>query len=160
MTYEEALQTIPLGRYRHFKGKDYELIGIARHSETEEPMAVYRPLYGEGALWVRPAAMWNETVTRDGRSCRRFCLLERIERVERYEALFERAAADRDPEALSLLDAYFRSGQWLEDYEADERGELPPDLKRGVLSQDALYDLLTEGNIGEGNIGDGSLCCL
>ena len=45
MTYEEAIQTIPCGRYRHFKGKPYEVIGIARHSETEEPMVVYRALY-------------------------------------------------------------------------------------------------------------------
>ncbi len=144
MTYEEAVQTILPGRYRHFKGKDYELIGIARHSETEEPMAVYRTLYGDGGLWVRPAAMWNEYVTRDGRRFRRFCPIERIERVERYERLFERAAADRNPEALGLLEDYLRSGQWLQDYEADERGELPPGLKRGVLAQDALYDLLEE----------------
>ena len=50
------------GKYRHFKGGEYELIGIARHSETLEPMVVYRALYGEGGLWVRPAAMWNEVV--------------------------------------------------------------------------------------------------
>ena len=62
MEYEE----IPLGRYRHFKGKEYEVIGIAAHSETMEPMVVYRALYGEMGLWVRPAAMWNETVERDG----------------------------------------------------------------------------------------------
>ena len=54
------------GKYRHFKGNEYELIGIAKHSETLEPMVVYRPLYGEGGLWVRPAAMWNEPVERDG----------------------------------------------------------------------------------------------
>ena len=53
------------GKYRHFKGNEYELIGIAKHSETLEPMVVYRPLYGEGSLWVRPAAMWNEQVDRD-----------------------------------------------------------------------------------------------
>ena len=54
------------GKYRHFKGKEYRLIGIARHSETLEPMVVYQPLYGEGGLWLRPAAMWSETVERDG----------------------------------------------------------------------------------------------
>ena len=54
------------GKYRHFKGNEYELIGIARHSETMEPMVVYRALYGERGLWVRPAAMWSETVERDG----------------------------------------------------------------------------------------------
>lgn len=50
------------GKYRHFKGGEYELIGIAKHSETLEPMVVYRALYGEGGLWVRPAAMWTEIV--------------------------------------------------------------------------------------------------
>ena len=50
------------GIYRHFKGNRYEVIGMANHSETMEPMVVYRALYGEGGLWVRPAAMWNEIV--------------------------------------------------------------------------------------------------
>ena len=72
MTYEEAKQTIPLGRYRHFKGNEYEVIGIARHSETEEPMVVYKALYGEGGLWTRPATMWNESVERDGNTYTRF----------------------------------------------------------------------------------------
>ena len=54
------------GKYRHFKGKDYELIGIAKHSEDLSPMVVYRALYGEGGLWVRPAAMWCEIIDRDG----------------------------------------------------------------------------------------------
>ena len=65
-------EPIPLGRYRHFKGKEYEVIGIAAHSETMEPMVVYRALYGEMGLWVRPAAMWNETVERDGIIHQRF----------------------------------------------------------------------------------------
>ena len=60
------------GKYRHFKGNEYEVIGTARHSETLEEMVVYRALYGEGGLWVRPAAMWNEIVERDGRSFPRF----------------------------------------------------------------------------------------
>lgn len=54
------------GKYRHFKGNEYELIGIAKHSETLELMVVYRPLYGEGGLWVRPASMWLEQVDRNG----------------------------------------------------------------------------------------------
>ena len=54
------------GKDRHFKGNFYEMIGVARHSETMEEMVVYRALYGEGGLWVRPAAMWTETVDRDG----------------------------------------------------------------------------------------------
>ena len=56
---------LQIGKYRHFKGMEYEVIGIARHSETEEPMVVYRALYGEGGLWVRPLSMWNEQVDRD-----------------------------------------------------------------------------------------------
>ncbi len=63
------------GRYRHFKGKEYELICTARHSETEELMVVSRPLYGEGGVWVRPAAMWNELVERDGKRVRRFAYI-------------------------------------------------------------------------------------
>ncbi len=54
------------GKYRHFKGNLYEVIGVARHSETQEEMVVYRALYGEHGLWVRPASMWTETVDRDG----------------------------------------------------------------------------------------------
>ena len=54
------------GKYRHFKGKTYEVIGIAHHSETMEELVVYRALYGERGLWVRPAAMWEEVVNRDG----------------------------------------------------------------------------------------------
>ena len=140
--YEDAVAAIPPGRYRHFKGGEYEVTAIARNSETGEPMVVYRALYGEGGVWVRPAAMWNEKVERDGRTFRRFCRLDRIERVEKYERLFDEAAARPDAEKLRLLEAYYTSGEWREDYEADERGEFPPDLKRGVLSQDALYDLL------------------
>ncbi len=63
---------LKLGKYRHFKGREYELIGIAKHSETLEPMVVYRALYGEGGLWVRPAAMWMETVERAGYKGPRF----------------------------------------------------------------------------------------
>lgn len=60
------MPTIKPGRYRHFKGKEYEVIGTARHSETLEELVVYRALYGDGGLWVRPAAMWSETVDRGG----------------------------------------------------------------------------------------------
>ena len=53
------------GKYRHFKGGEYELIGIAKHSETMEPMVVYRALYGEMGLWVCPAEMWTEWVDKE-----------------------------------------------------------------------------------------------
>ena len=67
---------IPLGVYRHFKGNRYQVIDLARHSETEEWMVVYRALYGEQGLWVRPASMWLETVERDGQTFQRFTLEE------------------------------------------------------------------------------------
>lgn len=59
------MNEIKLGKYRHFKGGEYELLGIASHSETLEPMVVYRALYGEGGLWVRPAKMWSEWVEKE-----------------------------------------------------------------------------------------------
>ena len=63
---------IKKGKYRHFKGNEYEVLYTATHSETMEQMVVYRALYGEGGTWVRPAAMWSETVTRDGVTQPRF----------------------------------------------------------------------------------------
>ena len=64
------------GRYRHFKGNEYQVLGIARHSETLEELVVYRALYGDGGLWVRPASMWTETVERDGKVQPRFVRIE------------------------------------------------------------------------------------
>ncbi|MBR4394233.1 MAG: DUF1653 domain-containing protein [Oscillospiraceae bacterium] len=63
------------GLYRHFKGKNYELLYVARHSETMEPMVVYRALYGDFGIWVRPASMWEETVMKDGESIPRFTFI-------------------------------------------------------------------------------------
>ena len=63
---------IKAGRYRHFKGMEYEVLCVAKHSETLEEMVVYRALYGDGGVWVRPAKMWNETVARDGKVLPRF----------------------------------------------------------------------------------------
>ena len=64
------------GKYRHFKGNLYEVIGIANHSETMEPMVVYRALYAENGLWVRPAAMWNEIVEKENYHGPRFQYIE------------------------------------------------------------------------------------
>ena len=64
------------GKYRHFKGNYYEVIDMARHSETMEEMVVYRALYGEHGLWVRPAVMWTETADRDGYHGPRFQYIE------------------------------------------------------------------------------------
>ena len=62
---QPLIETLP-GQYRHYKGMLYEVIGTVRHSETLEPMTLYRALYGECGLWVRPAAMFNEDVAIDG----------------------------------------------------------------------------------------------
>lgn len=72
MKRKNFMENIKLGKYRHFKGNEYEVIGIAKHSETLEPMVVYKALYDEGGIWVRPADMWNETVERDGKTFKRF----------------------------------------------------------------------------------------
>jgi len=61
-----------IGRYRHYKGNYYDVIGVARHSETEQALVVYRPQYGEKALWVRPLDMFNESVMVDGIAVPRF----------------------------------------------------------------------------------------
>ncbi|MBE5739829.1 MAG: DUF1653 domain-containing protein [Clostridiales bacterium] len=63
---------IKIGKYRHFKGGEYEVLFVAKHSETQEEMVVYRALYGEGEVWVRPARMWNEEVEKDGKRYKRF----------------------------------------------------------------------------------------
>ena len=60
------------GKYRHFKGNEYEVLYCAKHSETLEEMVVYRALYGEKSVWVRPASMWDEEIERDGQKYRRF----------------------------------------------------------------------------------------
>ncbi len=72
MEREQIDRTVSPGRYRHYKGNDYEVIGIARHSETEEEMVVYRTLYGDHSLWVRPRGMFLESVTVDGQVKQRF----------------------------------------------------------------------------------------
>lgn len=60
------------GIYRHFKGNRYEVLGMAKHSETGESMVIYKALYGDGEIWVRPESIWNETVERDGKTFTRF----------------------------------------------------------------------------------------
>ena len=70
------MNTIEPGRYRHYKGNDYTVLGVARHSETLEELVVYRAEYGERGLWVRPAAMFTETVMVDGQPVPRFARVE------------------------------------------------------------------------------------
>jgi hypothetical protein len=66
------LPELPPGHYRHYKGGEYELVGVARHSETLEPLVVYRPLYNASGLWVRPFSMFIETIEVAGQTVARF----------------------------------------------------------------------------------------
>ena len=69
-------QQVKIGKYRHFKGNEYEVICIAKHSETLEPLVVYKALYGEGGIWVRPLAMFHEKVKHNGQILSRFTYIE------------------------------------------------------------------------------------
>ena len=71
------MSEIKKGRYRHYKGNKYEVLYTAKHSETLEEMVVYRALYGDFGVWVRPASMWNELVEKNGKTVRRFTLIEK-----------------------------------------------------------------------------------
>ena len=81
MRGEESMDTVKPGRYRHFKGKDYRVILIARNSETEEEMVVYQALYGEKLCWVRPYEMFFGKVERDGK------VMDRFSPITKEEAL-------------------------------------------------------------------------
>ena len=125
MTYEEAVAVIPAGIYSHFKGNYYKVLYIARHSETNEPIVVYRALYGDRGVWIRPADMWNE-------------IFDELSAAAREEIKL----TDEMKNKLLLLEEYYTSGEWQADYEADEADLFPADLKRGILSQDGVSDLL------------------
>jgi len=70
------LPSITPGRYRHYKGGEYEVLGVARHSETLEPLVIYRPLYNQSGIWVRPFTMFFEQVEVNGQRQPRFALLQ------------------------------------------------------------------------------------
>ena len=70
------MQSILPGVYRHYKGNRYQVLYLAKHSETLEDMVVYQALYGEYGIWVRPASMWNETVDYQGKQVKRFTYIE------------------------------------------------------------------------------------
>lgn len=71
-----TMQSILPGMYRHYKGNHYQVLYLAKHSETLEDMVVYQALYGERGIWVRPASMWNETVDYQGKQVKRFTYIE------------------------------------------------------------------------------------
>ena len=74
---------VKTGRYRHYKGNEYQVIGCARHSETEEEFVVYQALYGDHGLWIRPTAMFVEEVEKEGNRMPRFKLLEEKSRKDK-----------------------------------------------------------------------------
>lgn len=76
MSSSEKGAPVAPGLYRHYKGNLYEVIGVATHSETMEQLVVYRALYGERGLWVRPLRMFDETIVKDGKSVKRFEYVE------------------------------------------------------------------------------------
>ena len=76
MSRELDLRTQICGKYRHYKGNEYQVLGTTYHSETQELMVLYRPLYGDRALWVRPYDMFNEQIQVEGRIVARFALIE------------------------------------------------------------------------------------
>lgn len=80
------MEKIEIGRYRHFKGKEYEVLAIAKNSETLEDTVVYRALYGKKEIWVRPASMWNENVELNGNVLKRFTLVEKHEISADFES--------------------------------------------------------------------------
>ena len=111
------------GIYRHFKGKRYELIDFARHSETEEMMVVYRALYGERGLWVRPLSMWSEIVERDGKSMPRFVPEDEFLQLA---ALPEKAADDWGEDgSLDGLSPKYRILKRFFGYDAFREGQEP-----------------------------------
>ena len=95
---------VPPGLYRHYKGRFYQVLGTARHSESLEPMTVYRALYGEHGLWVRPAAMFAEEITIDGVPCQRF------QRVQDATPAPEQSAQADEAGGLDGVNVQGRSG--------------------------------------------------
>ncbi len=117
------------GRYRHYKGNYYELLFVAKHSESGEELVIYRALYGEGGIWARPAAMWNELISVEGIPQRRFTfvgggslpegLTIRPEREEEYAAIFDlvkdafSTAAVADGDEQAFVEAIRKSGAYV-----------------------------------------------
>ena len=83
------MNPIPLGIYRHYKGNQYEVIGFAKHSETYEDMVVYKALYDEHGIWVRPLAMWDNPIDIDGKTVKRFEYIDKNAGIDRQRELDE-----------------------------------------------------------------------
>ena len=83
------MNSIPLGRYRHYKGNEYEVVGFAKHSETMEDMVIYKALYGDFGTWVRPLSMWENPIEADGKTVTRFEYIGENNNAERQHNLRE-----------------------------------------------------------------------
>ena len=112
------MNEIRKGIYRHFKGNKYEVLSVAKHSETLEEMVVYKALYGERGTWVRPASMWNEIVERDGKRQPRFEFLGEFRRMTRgeieswYTGDFAKAFAENERKPLGDIFALIEEGRY------------------------------------------------
>jgi hypothetical protein len=123
-----ALPAIAVGRYRHYKGGEYEVVGVVRHSESLEPMVLYRPLYNASGMWVRPFSMFLEPVAHDGRTQPRFSLVavvtsaseqELAATVQRMES---KLSASESTEVQQLLQSYRElAARFERDLSANER---------------------------------------
>ena len=129
------------GVYRHFKGKRYELIDFARHSETQEWMVVYRALYGDGGLWVRPLSMWSERIERDGRSFTRFIPEEEYSPAQE-DPLYDQLVPPPEPEPpIDAGVAFGDPGM----YESAPLADAPIEDKHALLKRVYGYDSFREG---------------
>ena len=135
------------GRYRHFKGKEYQVIEVALHSETEQAHVVYRPLYGEGQLWVRPLRLFNDLKEIDGRQVTRFEWLEELpgetQGLQAQVADFCRRHQIQAPTSARLLDLCSELGElsklWLK---ASDYGRSASPSAESERWQEELGDVL------------------
>jgi len=97
--------TILPGRYQHFKGNEYEVMYVGTHSETQEAMVVYRQLYGEGGVWVRPASMWNEEIERNGAILKRFKYMGKSQKKSRVKTNFDEEAFLKNLKGLLRIES-------------------------------------------------------
>jgi hypothetical protein len=116
------------GKYIHFKGKEYEVIATATHSETLEEMVIYQALYGDGGLWARPAAMWDEIIDLDGRRIKRFTHIDDIvpetpPGIHNYSTPSEK---------IKLFMSLFMGAMMFSLSDGRTRKKVPPDMSRSA----------------------------
>lgn len=138
---------IKSGKYRHFKGMEYEVLYVAKHSETLEDMVVYRALYGDGGIWVRPASMWSEKVYKDGRTVPRFAPIDDVQQGQQYKTPDNpyRSMGRPQVQVYKIIDAIQIAFPGCEDYydllmeeviNVDEAGMVGSDLFEDIYAAD------------------------